>query len=113
MITGYKCQHCGHVMYPYHYRCINCGAREFETFAPSDRAKLLTFTIIEQLPWGFDERGRVLGVIEFTNKVRAMALIDLDADTDAIRLGMKLTVHWEPVRYSYGEKIYGLVCRPA
>jgi uncharacterized OB-fold protein len=113
MITAYKCQHCGHVMYPYHYRCAHCGAREFETFTPSDKAKLLTFTIIEQLPWGFDERGRVLGVIEFSNKVRAMALIDIDADREEIKLGMKLTVHWEPVRDYYGEKVYGLVCRAA
>ncbi len=113
MITAYKCQSCGHVMYPHHYRCTNCGAREFDKFAPSDKAKLLTFTIIEQLPWGFDERGRVLGVIEFTNKVRAMALIAIDADTEEIKPGAKLTVSWAPVRDEYGVKVYGLVCRPA
>ena len=113
MITAYKCKQCGQVMYPYHYRCINCGGREFEELAPSDKAKLLTFTIIEQLPWGFDERGRVLGVIEFTNKVRAMSLIDIDSDTEEVKLGMKLSVHWEPVRDYYGENVYGLVCRPA
>ena len=113
MITAYKCKGCGQVMYPYHYRCVKCGAREFDEFAPSDKAKLLTYTIIEQLPWGFDERGRVLGVIEFTNKVRAMALIDIDADTEEVKTGMKLTVAWEPVRDVYGEKVYGLVCQPA
>jgi uncharacterized OB-fold protein len=113
MITAYKCQACGQVMYPHHYRCTNCGGREFDTFEPSDKAKLLTYTVIEQLPWGFDERGRVLGVIEFTNKVRAMALIDIDADNEDIRLGARLSVHWEPVRDVYGEKVYGLVCRPA
>ena len=113
MITAYKCKSCGHLMYPYHYRCIKCGAREFDEIAPSDEATLLTYTIIEQLPWGFDERGRVLGVIEFTNKIRAMALIDIDSDADDIETGAKLTVHWEPVRNDYGEKVYGLVCRPA
>ena len=113
MITAYKCKQCGHMMYPYHYRCISCGSREFDEFAPSEKAKLLTFTIIEQLPWGFDERGRVLGVIEFTNKVRAMALIDINADEEEVKLGMKLTVHWEPVRDNYGVDVYGLVCRPA
>lgn len=113
MITAYKCQKCGHVMYPYHYRCVSCGGRVFDEIAPSDKAKLLTFTIIEQLPWGFDERGRVLGVIEFTNKVRAMAQIAIDADAETINLGAKLSVHWEPVRDYYGVKVYGLVCRPA
>jgi uncharacterized OB-fold protein len=113
MITAYKCKACGHVMYPHHYRCAHCGGRDFEAFEPSDKAKLLTFTIIEQLPWGFDERGRVLGVIEFTDKVRAMALVDVDADMEEVKLGMKLKVYWEPVREYYGEKVYGLVCRPA
>ncbi|MBN1201295.1 MAG: OB-fold domain-containing protein [Anaerolineae bacterium] len=113
MITAYKCKSCGQIMYPYHYRCINCGGREFESFVPSTKAKLLTYTVIEQLPWGFDERGRVLGVVEFSNKVRAMGLIDIDADTEEINIGMKLTATWEPVRDTYGEKIYGLVFRPA
>ncbi len=113
MITAYKCRECAHVMYPYHYRCTHCGGRAFDEIAPSDEAKLLTFTIIEQLPWGFDERGRVLGVIEFTNKVRAMAQIAIDADTETITIGAKLSVHWEPVRDYYGVKVYGLVCRPA
>jgi uncharacterized OB-fold protein len=112
MITAYKCQKCAHVMYPYHYRCPHCGGRAFDEIAPSDKAKLLTYTIIEQLPWGFDERGRVLGVIEFTNKIRAMAQIAIDADTEEIKLGARLSVHWEPVRDEYGVKVYGLVCRP-
>ena len=76
MITAYKCAQCGHVMYPYHYRCINCGGREFEEFAPSDKAKLLTFTIIEQLPWGFDERGRVLGVTAVAARRGAASLAE-------------------------------------
>lgn len=115
MITAYKCKECGQVMYPHHYRCTNCGAREFDEVAPSGKAKLLTYTIIEQLPWGFDERGRVLGVVEFANKVRAMGLVDINADDEAdrIKLGMKLNASWEPVRYEYGEKVYGLVLRPS
>jgi uncharacterized OB-fold protein len=110
-ITAYKCKKCGQVMYPYHYRCVSCGAREFEAFAPSDKAKLLTYTIIEQLPWGFDERGRILGIVEFTNKVRALGLIDVPEDE--VKVGMRLTADWQPVRDDYGEKVYGLVFRSA
>ena len=108
-ITAYKCTACDQVMFPRHHRCVNCGAREFEAFHPSDKAKLLTYTVIEQLPWGIDERGRILGVVEFSNKVRAMGMLDIPEED--VKTGMNLSVFWEPVRVIMGEKAYGLVFR--
>ena len=103
-ITAYKCKKCGLIMYPYHDRCLQCQKREFEEVTPSEKAKLLTYTIIEQLPWGLDERGRVLGVVEFDNGVRALGMI-LD---DAPRVGMKLKAGWGTVREYGGLKVSGL-----
>ncbi len=103
-ITAYKCNKCGLVMYPYHDRCLNCKGRDFKEIAPTSKGKLLTYTVIEQLPWGMDERGRVLGVVEFDNGVKALGLIK----DDAPRIGMKLKVNWEPVREMGGEEIFGL-----
>ena len=108
-ITAYKCKKCGLIMYPHHFRCLQCQARDFEEITPSEKAKLLTFTIIEQLPWGMDERGRVLGVVEFENGVKAMGLIK----TDKPKLGMKLAAGWGPVREIGGEQVYGLTFEPA
>ncbi|MBU0494120.1 MAG: OB-fold domain-containing protein [Chloroflexi bacterium] len=107
-ITAYKCQACGYVMYPSHYRCLHCGNREFDEIAPSERGKLLTYTEIWNLPWGIDERSRVIGVVEFDNGVKAMGLLK----TDAPKLGMKLAAGWEPVRVIGGEEVYGLVFAP-
>lgn len=104
-ITAYRCESCGHVMYPYHARCLNCKGREFETFTPQGKGKLLTYTIVNELPWGIDERGRVLGVVEFDDGVRALALIK----TDKPKIGMKLDPGWDMVRVIGGEKVYGLV----
>lgn len=103
-ITAYKCKKCGHVMYPHHYRCLNCNGRDFKEISPTTKGKLITYTIIEQLPWGFDERGRVIGVVEFDNGVKALGVIQADQP----RIGMKLRAGWEPVREIAGEKVYGL-----
>ena len=103
-ITAYKCSNCGYVNYPRHERCLNCGQRDFKEINPTNKGKLLTYTIVNELPWGIDERGRVIGVVEFDNGIRAMGLIK----ADKLKLGMKLTAGWEQVRFMNGEKVYGL-----
>ena len=108
-ITAYQCKTCGVIMYPKHYRCLGCGGREFEAVLPTEQASLITYTVLNELPWGIDERGRVIGVVEFTNGIRAMGLIQ----ADNIRLGMKLKPAWEPVRVLYGERVYGLIFQAA
>ncbi len=110
-ITAYRCKKCGKIHYPFHDRCLGCKGREFEEFRPEGDAKLLAYTAIFNLPWGFDQRFLVLGVAEFDNKVKAMGHIKADS-IDGLKRGMKLKVTWEPVRTQYGEPVYGLVYEP-
>ena len=91
-------------MYPHHLRCLNCNGRDFEEIEPKGKGKLLTYTIINELPWGIDERGRVLGVVEFENGVKALGLIK----AEKVKLGMKLSASMEPVRVIGGDKVLGL-----
>jgi uncharacterized OB-fold protein len=72
-IVAYKCKKCGKLHYPFHDRCLDCKGREFEKVKPQGEVKLLTFTRIYNLPWGFDQRYLTIGVAEFENGVRAMA----------------------------------------
>ena len=108
-ITAYKCKECDYIMYPHHLRCLNCNGRDFEEIQPSGKAKLLTYTIVNELPWGIDERGRVLGVVEFENGVKALGLIK----SDSPKIGMKLNAGWEVVRVIGGERAFGLTLEPA
>lgn len=108
-ITAYQCKTCGAIMYPKHYRCMDCGGREFVEIAPSEQARLITYTVLNELPWGIDERGRVIGIVEFNNGIKAMGLIQVDD----LQIGMQLKPAWEPVRVLYGEKVYGLVFQAA
>lgn len=110
-ITAYKCKKCGKIHYPYHDRCLSCKGREFEAFKPSGDARLLTYTAIFNLPWGFDQRFLILGVAEFENHVKAMGQIKAES-VDELKVGMLVRPSWEPVRVQNGEDIYGLKLEP-
>jgi len=109
-ITAYKCKKCGRIHFPFHDRCLDCIARDFEEIKPEGPVRLLAFTEIYNLPWGFDVRTLKIGVVEFANKVKAMGQIDVDEMGD-LKTGMKLTAYWEPVRKTADEDVFGLVFR--
>jgi len=109
-ITAYQCKQCGRIHYPLHERCIDCLATEFEEVHPEGDAKLLAFTEIYNLPWGFDVRTLKIGVVEFANKVRAMGQIHVD-DFSKLKTGMKLKAYWEPVRNTDEGEVFGLVLK--
>lgn len=111
-IVAYKCKKCGKLHYPFHDRCLVCRGRDFDKVKPEGKARLLTFTRIFNLPWGFDERYLTIGVVEFDNKIRAMGRIDVD---ESVQLGngMMMDPEWGPVRKQYGENVYGLVLKPS
>ncbi|MCI0520259.1 MAG: OB-fold domain-containing protein [Chloroflexi bacterium] len=111
-ITAYKCKKCGKLHYPFHDRCLECKGREFDKVAPQGDAKLLTFTRIYNLPWGFDQRFLTIGVVEFENGVRAMGQIHAD-ETYPLKVGMAMHPRWDAVRVQNGENVDGLVLEPA
>ena len=106
-ITAYKCSNCGYVNYPRHERCLNCGQRDFKEIKPTKKGKLLTYTIVNELPWGIDERG--LREVAGAGQRRRQFLVSVGlVKADKLKLGMKLTAGWEQVRFMNGEKVYGL-----
>ncbi len=110
-VVAYKCKACGKVHDPYHDRCLECKGREFEVVKPQGQAKLLTFTQIFNLPWGFDQRFLFIGIAEFENGIRAMGQIKAQT-VDELKLGMWLRPRWESVRMQYGEHVFGLIFEP-
>lgn len=110
-ITAFQCKKCGRIHYPYHDRCLDCKGREFEPIRPCGDARLLTFTVIFNLPWGFDQRYLILGVAEFENKIKALGQIKAES-VEGLKVGMKLRASWEPVRVQAGEDVYGLKYEP-
>lgn len=111
-LVAYKCKKCGKVHYPFHDRCLNCKGREFAQVPFGSKARLVAFTQIFNLPWGFDQRFLVIGVAEFENGARAMGQIEVDS-LEKLKEGMKLTAKWAPVRVMAGEDVYGIRYKPA
>ncbi len=110
-IIAYRCKKCGKLHYPFHERCMACKNREFEPVKPQGQVKLLTFTRIYNLPWGFDQRYLIIGVVEFENGIRAMGQIAVD-ESYPLQTGMILEPSWAPVRVKNGENVYGLKLEP-
>jgi uncharacterized OB-fold protein len=110
-VVAYRCQKCGRVHYPFHDRCLKCRSRVFDEFRPSGPVRLLAFTQIFNLPWGFDERFLIIGIAEFENGVKAMGQIKAE-DPAGLKPGTRMTASWEPVRRQSGEDIYGLKFEP-
>ena len=110
-ITAYQCQKCRRIHFPFHDRCLSCKGREFIEIKPEGDVKLLAFTAIYNLPWGFDQRFLVIGIAEFANGIKAMGQIKADS-ADQLHTGMALKASWEPVRVKDGEDVYGLKFEP-
>jgi uncharacterized OB-fold protein len=110
-IVAYQCKKCGKLHFPYHDRCLSCKGREFEKVAPRGNAKLITFSQVFNLPWGFDNRFIFIGVAEFENGIKAMGQINANAPEE-LEPGMALRPTWDVVRVISGEKVYGLKFEP-
>ncbi len=110
-LVAYKCKQCGKIHFPFHDRCLVCKGREFEKVKPQGNVKLITFTQIFNLPWGFDQRFLFIGIGEFENGIKAMGQIKANA-VEELKLGMTLKPTWAPVRVQSGESIYGLRFEP-
>ena len=110
-IVGFQCKKCGKLHYPFHDRCLSCRGREFTPVKPQGKARLLTFTRIYNLPWGFDQRYLTIGVAQFENGIKAMGQIAADEEYE-LKIGQLFEAAWEPVREQYGEHVYGLRFHP-
>jgi uncharacterized OB-fold protein len=110
-ITAYRCKKCGKLHYPFHDRCMDCKGRDFDVVKPQGNVKLITYTQIFNLPWGFDQRFLIIGIGEFENGVKAMGQIKAEG-IENLKTGMLMKPSWEPVRIQYGEKVFGLKLEP-
>lgn len=75
----------GHLTYPDHARCPDCGEAQTDTVDLSDReAEVLTWTTVGASPTGVREPNR-LAIVEFTLGDRSVRVIG--GTTDEVRIG--------------------------
>jgi uncharacterized OB-fold protein len=107
-MVGFKCRLCGKLQYPRHARCPNCKGTDFEEIGLGDECTLLTYTKLYATPEGIEMPPLLLGIVEFSNGVRALG--QLLADDVDIR--MKLRPTWGKLRILRGKDIHGFKFEP-
>ncbi len=105
---GYQCQGCGRIFYPQRQLCLSCAGREFKEVSLGAAAVLVTFTKLHALPLDFKTRTLMLGMVEFSDGIRALGQLS----TDQVKMGMRMKPRWEVVRELNGEQVYGLKFYP-
>jgi len=72
----------------------------FDEVSLGDECNLITYTKLYSLPKGIEVSPLTLGIVEFSNKVRALGQIT----TDKLKPGMKLHPVWEKLRTIDGKE---------
>ena len=108
-LRGYKCTNCGRVITYHRLRCLSCANERFERIELPDDAKLVTFTEVHMLPWGFDQRFLRFGVAEFSNGARATGWVTFEN----AKMGMPVKVRRDVIRDDHGDKTYGFTFHAA
>jgi uncharacterized OB-fold protein len=89
-LLGTHCAACGEVAFPEHQICVNCGSESTEVVRIKGPATLRNYTIVHQLPPGF-ERPWVVGYGDFNGQLVVLAPI-VAASPDDLHEGMPLSL---------------------
>jgi uncharacterized protein len=111
-IYAYRCRKCGELHYPYRMVCRKCRQNEhneFDTVPLPRNGKLLTFTVVHNLPPDFNVAKLSLGMVELENGMRITAQLKIPEP----EIGMPVTGRIEVVRQADYSKNFGMVFYPA
>jgi len=93
-----RCTGCGRVLYPPRVVCPSCSGREFETVILPRRGKIVTFTVIDVPPSGFQGQAPlVLALVELENGVRTMVQVADVPDTKKLAIGMPVKLEFRRI----------------
>lgn len=89
-LIGTRCSSCGETFFPEHAVCGKCGSSDTEELRLSGPARLGTFTVVHQLPAGFNAP-LTIGYGELDGGV--LVLAPIDGAPDRLSTGMPLDLH--------------------
>ncbi len=111
ILIGSECTSCGESFFPEHRACVLCGSEQTAEMRLRGPAKLFSYTVVHQLPAGFDGP-LVVGYGEFEGGV--LVLAPIDAAPDRLREGQRLALHIGVTRIDEdGEQMLSYRFRPA
>ena len=88
-----RCKQCGTAYFPPKADCPKCMQSDVEWFEVAGKGKLLTYTVVNYGPTGFeDDVPYTLALAEFDGGVRIFGRLSRGLKEDDIKLGMDLKV---------------------
>ena len=107
-VEAAKCKKCGKVLFPTHFYCPQCGAREFEPVPVEGEGTLLTWIRIYTLPLDYSVLYSTVGIVGLDMGVRAMGKLDIAEPATGMRVKTSVGV----VRVTGEKPVHGLVFSP-
>lgn len=90
-VMGTQCRQCGRKFFPPQVDCPNCLISDMDWFEIKEKGKLLTYTVVNYGPSGFeDETPYTLGIAQFPEGVSVLARMSKKIDTNDLRVGMEV-----------------------
>jgi len=91
-VMATRCKKCGTNYFPPRVDCPSCLSSEVEWFEVKEKGKLLTYTVVNYGPTGFEaDAPYTLALGEFDG-IQILARLSRDIKQDDIKPGMSLTI---------------------
>ena len=93
-----RCTGCGTILYPPRVVCPACRGREFETVTLPRKGTVVTYTVIDVPPAGFQGQAPlVLALVELENGVRTMVQIADVPEKEQLEIGMPVKLEFRRI----------------
>ena len=100
-----KCQQCGKAFFPPKADCPKCVSSNVEWLEISSIGTLLTFTVVNYGPSGFEnDTPYTLGIAEFEEGVKVLGRVSKAISPEEIKVGMRVKL--TPVKLANEQIIY-------
>lgn len=100
-----KCQQCGKAFFPPKADCPRCVSSNVEWLEISSIGTLLTFTVVNYGPSGFEnDTPYTLGIAEFEEGVKVLGRVSREISPEEIKVGMRVKL--TPVKLANEQIIY-------
>ena len=100
-----KCQQCGKAFFPPKADCPRCVSSNVEWLEISSIGTLLTFTVVNYGPSGFEnDTPYTLGIAEFEEGVKVLGRVSKAISPEEIKVGMRVKL--TPVKLANEQIIY-------
>ena len=92
-VMATKCKKCGASYFPPKMDCPRCLTSDVEWFKIKGSGKLLTYTVVNYGPTGFEnDAPYILALAQFGDELQIFGRLSRNIDEDNIKIGMDLKV---------------------